>query len=459
MSSSITRFEIVHRVIWSRPAAIVVTLLCASFLGTGAEIRVPRPVSAAGAATQLAFNGQPADAVVGAAFPSQPTVAVEDSAGSVVTSDNTTLVTLSLGGALAGKLSCTGGLTRQAVNGLAAFLGCTVTAPTPDGSAYVLQATSNPPLTTPLSTTFNVTWSSSTSGLLRVTTSPGLPSQVQVNGIPMDDWALNWVKLPPGLYTVSFADLLGWSTPAPQTVSVTAGNVTTVQGTFVQKGNLRVVTSPPVPSTISIDGVARNDWGMWTDLPVGSYQVCFGAVAGFNTPSCQTANLSAGVTTVITGTFTTNASAPGPAAGYGLLRVQTSPAVPAQILLNGVPLTDWGLDWVKLAPGTYTVSFSNVSNFTSPPPQVVTVTAGNTTTVTGTFITRGWLRVTTSPPVPGTIMVNGLPREDWGLWTAVEPGAYQVCFGAATGFTGTPGCQLQNVVAWQLTTFSGTYSP
>ena len=298
-----------------------------------------------------------------------------------------------------------------------------------------------------------------TTGLLRVTTSPGVPSQVQVNGIPMDDWALNWVKLPPGQYTVSFSDLQGFTTPAPQTVTVTAGQTTTVQGSFIRRGNLRVVTSPPVPSTISVDGVPRNDWGVWTDLPAGSYQVCFGDVAGFNTPSCQTANLTAGQTTVITGTFTVNAAAPGPAAGYGLLRVTTSPAVPGQVLVDGVPMTDWGLDWVKLPPGTYTVSFTNIPNFTSPPPQVVTVTAGQTTSAQGSYVQRGFLRVITSPPVPGTIYVNGLAREDWGLWTSVEPGSYQVCFGAAPGFSNTPTCQTQNVTVNTLATFISVYGP
>ena len=296
-------------------------------------------------------------------------------------------------------------------------------------------------------------------GLLRVTTSPGLPAQVLVNGLPMDDWALNWVKLPPGTYTVSFSDLIGFITPAPQAVTVVANQTTTVQGTFVQKGNLRVVTSPPVPSTITVDGVPMNDWGMWTDLPVGSYQVCFGAVADWNTPACQTAVLTAGVTTVITGTFTANAGAPGAAAGFGLLRVQTSPAVPSQILVNGIPRTDWGLDWVKLPPGTYTVSFGGVKDMTAPAPQVVTVTAGNTTVVTGTFIVRGWLRAVTSPAVPATISVDGVPRDDWGMWTSFEPGTYQVCFGSVSGFTGTPVCQTQPVTAGLLTTVTGTYTP
>ena len=415
---------------------------------TGANVTV------AGGPTQLAFVQQPAGATYGAKLTSDPVVAVEDGGNNVVTTDQTTLVTLSAQGG-AGTLSCTGGLTQQVVNGQASFQGCTVSA----AGNYTLHATSSPTLTAADSNSFAMTAPGGTTGLLRVTTSPGVPSQVQVNGIPMDDWALNWVKLPPGQYTVSFSDLQGFTTPAPQTVTVTAGQTTTVQGSFIRRGNLRVVTSPPVPSTISVDGVPRNDWGVWTDLPAGSYQVCFGDVAGFNTPSCQTANLTAGQTTVITGTFTVNAAAPGPAAGYGLLRVTTSPAVPGQVLVDGVPMTDWGLDWVKLPPGTYTVSFTNIPNFTSPPPQVVTVTAGQTTSAQGSYVQRGFLRVITSPPVPGTISVNGLPREDWGLWTSVEPGSYQVCFGAAPGFSNTPTCQTQNVTVNTLTTFTGTYIP
>ena len=460
MSSAKGRLLVFHRVGSRQLLAIGAALLCAVVLGAGAEVQPPRSALASGSATQLAFQQEPVGAIAGSAFPVQPVVAVLDAGSSVVTSDNQTLITLQLqGGGGGGTLTCTGGVTQRVVVGVATFLGCTTNKANYYSFGFTIQASANPSLT--LATSASFMMSNPTiplRGLLRVTTSPGVPSQVQVNGIPMDDWALNWVKLPPGIYTVSFSDLIGFTTPAPQTVTVTAGNTTSVQGTFVQKGNLRVVTSPPVPSTISVDGVPRNDWGMWTDLPAGSYQVCFGAVAGFNTPSCQTANLSPGVTTVITGSFSVNAAAPGPAAGYGLLRVQTNPAVPSQILIDGIPRTDWGLDWVKLAPGTYTVSFGGAKDLTSPPPQVVTVTAGNTTTVTGTFITRGWLRVVTSPAVPGTLYVNGLPRDDWGMWTPFEPGSYQVCFGPVTGDI-SPSCQTQSVVSNTLTTATGSYTP
>ena len=83
-------------------------------------------------------------------------------------------------------------------------------------------------------------------GLLRVTTNPALPSQILVDGVPRDTWGLNWVKLPPGTYTVRFTHVEGYTEPDPQTVNGHAGNTTTVDGTFTQRGTLRVTTSPAV---------------------------------------------------------------------------------------------------------------------------------------------------------------------------------------------------------------------
>jgi hypothetical protein len=149
-------------------------------------------------------------------------------------------------------------------------------------------------------TTFTVTAMS----MLRVTTSPAVPSQILVDGVPRDTWGLNWVKLPPGTYTVRFTHVEGYTEPDPQTVNVTTGNTTTVDGTFTQRGTLRVTTSPAVAGTISVDGIPRNDWGVWTDLPTGGHQVCFGAVEGYTAPPCQNITLTAGQQTTVNGTYT-----------------------------------------------------------------------------------------------------------------------------------------------------------
>ena len=141
-------------------------------------------------------------------------------------------------------------------------------------------------------------------GFLRVTTSPALAAQISLNGGVTDSWGLNWLELPPGSYTVHFSHVEGYTEPADQTVSVSAGVTTTVTGTFTQRGSLRVTTSPALPGQISVDGIPRNDWGMWTDLPTGAHQVCFGPVAGYTAPGCQNVTATAGALTAVAGTYT-----------------------------------------------------------------------------------------------------------------------------------------------------------
>jgi len=293
-------------------------------------------------------------------------------------------------------------------------------------------------------------------GFLRVTTSPAVPSQIWIDGTPANTWGLDWLKLDPGTYQVAFSDVGGFSTPSTETVVVGGGATTTLAGGFSQRGWLRVTTDPAVPATISIDGVARNDWGVWTDLEPGDYEVCYGQVADYAPPSCETVTVSAGAQTDIVASYTEDPGAPGPT-GFGMLRVTTSPAVASQILVDGAPADSWGLNWVKLAPGDYVVSFTDVNGFTTPADQTVTVTAGVTTEVTGAFAQRGDLRVTTSPAVPGTISVDGVPRNDWGMWTDLNPGSYEVCFGAVAGYD-TPSCESVTVDAGESVTISGGYT-
>ena len=186
-------------------------------------------------------------------------------------------------------------------------------------------------------------------------------------------------------------------------------------------------------SQIRVDGVPRDDWGVFPDLATGSHEVCFGAVAGYTPPPCQTVQVTAGSTTSVTGTFTSS-SATG-LAGVGLLRVTTSPALPSQITVDGVIADTWGLDWLELAPGSHSVCFAAVQGYTEPACQNVTVTVGATTTVAGTFAPRGFLKVLTSPAVGATISIDGVIADDWGVFTDLPPRTYQVCFGAVAGKT------------------------
>jgi len=221
-----------------------------------------------------------------------------------------------------------------------------------------------------------------------------------------------------------------------------------------------VTTSPAVAGEITYtpsggSATPMDDWGAYTDLPAGSYSICFGKVAGYTPPACQSATVTAGSTTSVTGNYTVTSGATGQT-GVGLLRATTSPALPSQITIDGNIADTWGLTWLEIAPGSHTVCFSALQGYTTPACQSVTVTAGATTTVTGTFVQRGFLQVQTSPAVAGTISINGVPADDWGLYTDLPAGTYSVCFGAVTGDP-TPACQSPTVTAGSTTTITGTY--
>jgi len=109
------------------------------------------------------------------------------------------------------------------------------------------------------------------------------------------------VKLNTGPYDISYSDIPGFVTPPDENVSIAAGITSVSTGFFTKMGVLRVVTQPPTEATIYVDGTPMNNWGVWTYLPVGTYQVCFGPAAGKAQPGCQTANVNILSQTDLTG--------------------------------------------------------------------------------------------------------------------------------------------------------------
>jgi uncharacterized membrane protein len=292
---------------------------------------------------------------------------------------------------------------------------------------------------------------------LRVTTSPALPADITVDGIARDSWGLNWVEFPAGPHEVCFGPVPGYTAPPCQTVTLASGT-TAVTGTYTANGYLRVITSPAVASTITVDGVARNDWGLWAEVPPGTYRVCFGNVAGLLVPACRDVVVAAGATATTTGTFAAQAGAPGPVGSFGYLRATTSPAVGALLRIDGQWANSWGVDWVKLPVGSHQVCFGSAPATTAPGCTTVAVTAGATATVAGTYLAKGFLRVVTSPALPAAISVDGQVANAYGVWTSKVPGTYSVCFGAVPGYV-TPPCQSAPVAAGATATITGTYAP
>ena len=68
---------------------------------------------------------------------------------------------------------------------------------------------------------------------------------------------------------------------------------------------LQVATSPALPSTISVDGIPRDNQAVDIAVGPGAHQVCFGPVSGHSPPPCQLVATAVASPTTVTGTFDT----------------------------------------------------------------------------------------------------------------------------------------------------------
>jgi hypothetical protein len=216
-----------------------------------------------------------------------------------------------------------------------------------------------------------------------------------------------------------------------------------------------------------------NDWGFWSNIEPGDYTITFQDMDGYITPSTAVATVNSGETTHIIGDYQVEPSETAEPFTHGLLRIQTSPAVPTRIFVDGIPRCDWGLDWVKMPPGTYYLSFSDVFGFNTPTEVDVTyypgsgpttqplsspveILADTVTEVVVNFIPLGNLRVETNPALPATIYADGNPMNDWGFWSNIEPGDYTITFQDMDGYI-TPSTVAATVNPGETTHIIGDY--
>ena len=140
----------------------------ASAVSATTTLASPGTVGGTGSGTHLAFTTQPGGGAAGAGWAQQPVVAVQNPLNAVVTTDITTVITLSIGtNPGGGVLSCTGGNSRTVVNGIATFAGCAISA----GSAnpHTLVATASSGATSATSAAFLITGAGTVTHLAFVT--------------------------------------------------------------------------------------------------------------------------------------------------------------------------------------------------------------------------------------------------------------------------------------------------
>ncbi len=304
-------------------------------------------------------------------------------------------------------------------------------------------------------------------GYLRVTTSPSVPSMISVDGEGRACYGINWLPLEEGNHTISFGDVIGYATPSNETVHVSVGHTTAIQGNFTPLAQIGVGTYPfMLEATISVDGIPMNEAVLRCYLPGGWHTISWGKVRGYDPPVPYTVYLTPGGTWTTAGVYQSNESAQGPDPSlFGYLRVQTDPAVNTVISVDGQWRSQWGLNWLKIEPGIHRISFTDVPGFETPEDAVVSVSAGEITVHVSHFAalgsikvaTFGWVKELGTVTMPTTILVDGVARNTWGLWISIAPGWHDVSFGDFYGWT-APAPTTVWVSPGICTTVTGSYS-
>ena len=184
-------------------------------------------------------------------------------------------------------------------------------------------------------------------GTLQITTTP-ITGEVFINSISQG-LAPVIREVDSGSYTISFGDVSGYLTPAPQTVDVYESQITYIEGVYElilppAQGTLQITTTP-VAGEIFIDGISEGPAPVTKEVDVGAYTISFGDVSGYITPESQTVDVYENQITSVEGAYHPVPPDPDPEVPWGVDRIDADLAWNTAEGLNiQVAILDTGLD-------------------------------------------------------------------------------------------------------------------
>ena len=293
------------------------------------------------------------------------------------------------------------------------------------------------------------------SGSLRVTLNVS-GGQWAVDGGTLQKSGATVSSLSVGSHTVTFSAVSGYTTPANQTITITANRTTSDSATYVA-----VTSTGALEVTLNISGAQwsvdsgsvalQNSSAIVSGLSVGSHTITFSAVSGWTTPAIQTISIVANQTNTVTANYVAIPQT-------GAVKVTLSPSV-AQWSVDSGALQNSSAIVSGLSAGSHTISFSAVSGWTTPASQTISVVANQTNTITATYVAipqTGAVQVTLSPSAAKWAVDSGSLQNSGAIVSGLSVGSHTITFSAVSGWT-TPASQTISVVANQTNTVTANY--
>ncbi len=267
--------------------------------------------------------------------------------------------------------------------------------------------------------------------------------------------------LTPGPHSVSFKSIVGWTEPAMVSLTLSNDIAVTLTYSYIQKATLSVTLGPQEALDAAMQW--RVDKGAWqssgavvSELKAGLHSLSYTPLPGFLDPIVKSVDLSPGEARSIPVQYSRIEGAisvvllPGAAAASG-----------AQWQLGGGALQNSGVVLSSLPLADYTIDFTSLSGWETPPSVIVSLTNQGTVTVTGKYVRVTGLEVQI---LPAEVLALGaqwrLTGGDWtnsGAFLRLPAGGYTIQFKSVDNNWLTPGDQVAVVVSQQLTSVIGTY--
>ncbi|UCG37252.1 MAG: carboxypeptidase-like regulatory domain-containing protein, partial [Candidatus Bathyarchaeota archaeon] len=181
----------------------------------------------------------------------------------------------------------------------------------------------------------------------------------------------NISDIAPGNYTVSVAATGYMSDSKP--VRIDPHITTSANFTLLPAGNLSITTAP-VSGEVFVNGTSWGNSPKSEVVTVGQYNITFGPVTGYLTPSWQLAVVQQGVDTTVEGVYDPIT---------GTLTITTTP-VNAEVFVNG---TSWGTapQSRTVQIGTYIITFGDEADYQTPSEQTAIINENLETEIEGEY--------------------------------------------------------------------------
>ncbi|MBL3538098.1 hypothetical protein, partial [Aminivibrio sp.] len=235
-------------------------------------------------------------------------------------------------------------------------------------------------------------------------------------------------NVPTGKYTVSFSDVPDWTKPADAEVTVAKDGTASVEGKYVRHvGSVSVTIDGPKEAKWTFDGKTFESGYLVENVPTGKYTVSFSDVPDWTRPADAEVTVTKDGTESLEGKYVRH---------VGSVSVTIDGPKEAKWTFDGKTFESGYL--VENVPtGKYTVSFSDVPDWTKPADAEVTVAKDGTASVEGKYVRHvGSVSVTIDGPKEAKWSLGGKGSYDSGyVLRNVPTGKYMVSFANVPDWT------------------------